>query len=122
MLFILGQNAALAGESTLEERAYREIAQFLKVGLTIVRDQRELSAKIEQVVPIGTIKAESFQKLREFLAAPPSSIRLDWELERNPGGVTVVFVDGNHGFSIVIVLRFDPDGRVARVSTGEFVY
>lgn len=122
ILFTLGHNAAFAGESKLEERAYREIAQFLKVRPKVVRDQQELSVKIEQIVPIGTIKAEAFKKLRKFLAAPPRSIRLDWEFERNPGGVTVTFVDGNQGFSIVIVLKFDQAERVAGIRTGEFVH
>lgn len=121
-LFVTGQNAAFAGESNLEEQAYRELAQFLKVEPTAVRDRRELSATLERVVPIGTIKSEAFQKLRAFLATPPRAIRLDRELERNPGGVSAVFVDGDRGFGIVIALAFDSDGRVTHVRRGEFVH
>ena len=122
-LFIANVHAARASsESTFEDQAYREIAQFLKVEPAIVRDQQKLTEKMGQLLPIGTIKSEAFAKLKTKLESPPQTILLEWELERNPGGVSVVFVDGKRGFGITVVIRFDSDGRVAKISVGEFVH
>ena len=122
-LFIANVHAAWASsESTFEEQAYREIAHFLKVEAVIVRDQQKLAAKMAQLIPIGTIKPEALAKLRTSLENPPQTIRLEWELERNPGGVSVVFVKGKRGFGITVVIRFDSDSRVAAISVSEFVH
>jgi hypothetical protein len=123
ILCFLILSACVRGKDSLREfdhRAYVEFARCLNAKIEDISDQTKAANILQKQVPVGVKKSEAINRLREIAKYRSQYITYEWELTKNPMGMSIVYTETGRALSIVIILSIDENECVKRISVGEF--